>query len=384
MSDTLILTGLDALRAGFVPEALEKLRGKKVGLLTNPTGCAVDGTETLQVLREMDLNVTALFSPEHGPQAALEGDIEISQSPEGLPMFSLYGASRRPTPEMLQNIEILVCDLQDVGARFYTYASTLAHCIEECAAFGVAMCVLDRPNPLGGETIEGPQLEMAARSFVGYLPVPIRHGLTMGELMRLFQHHANLELDLTIVPMQNWRRAMKWPQTGLKWRRPSPNLPDFRAAAWYPGLCLLEFSGICVGRGTDAPFQILAAPWLEPENFLAALPDWPELAEIQTEATQVAPAHAIFAGENCRAIRFSCENGEPQFPVALGLATLAALKQSQFQHLDEAKWKAALPLLGSSSVFGLLATNQPDLALEHAQQSAREFAFSRSPFLLYD
>ncbi len=373
MTKNTVLPGLDALRANRAPDASQLLRGRRLGLLTNHTGCALDGTPALAVLRELGLDVRALFAPEHGFGGTREGAIESSRTADDLPIFSLYGTTRRPTPQMLDGVEILICDLQDVGARFYTYASTLAHCLDECARLGIAVLVLDRPNPLGGEVVEGPMMEEKNRSFIGTLKVPVRHGLTMGELARFYVSQAELKVELSIARVENWRREMMWPQTGLPWRRPSPNLPDFRAAAWYPGLCLLEFSNLSVGRGTSAPFQILAAPWLEPEKLLAALPAWPEIAEIEAEILEITPGHAVFAGEKCRAVRFFSANGEPQRPVALGMAVLAALARSHRQIWSAQDQQAALPLIGSGEVLNLLLDGEADAARELAARESSAF-----------
>lgn len=204
------LPGLDALVSNYATWQHHFSSGQHVGLLTNHTGRSLGGTPTLTVLRDLGLQVHALFAPEHGPAGTREGDIESGRTDEGLPIHSLYGATRRPTAAMLSGLDVIVCDIQDVGARFYTYPTTLAYMMEECARHGVAVVVLDRPNPLGGEIIEGPGVAEAWRSFVGHLAVPVRHGLTLGELARLYQADAGLDLELTVVPVHNWHRAQQW------------------------------------------------------------------------------------------------------------------------------------------------------------------------------
>ncbi len=197
------MPGLDALHAGHATSIKEFLRGQRVGLLTNHTGSTIDGTTALNVLGDLGIAVHALFSPEHGPSGNREGTVESGRTADGLPIYSLYGATRRPTDEMLAGITALVCDLQDVGARFYTYATTLAYTLEECARHKIPVVVLDRPNPLGGTVIEGPCLHDECRSFVGYLRVPVRHGMTLGELARLHCEDERIDLDLA-------RRAGTW------------------------------------------------------------------------------------------------------------------------------------------------------------------------------
>lgn len=379
------LPGLDALVANYATWQRHFSSGQRVGLLTNHTGRSLDSAPTLNVLRDLGLQVRALFAPEHGPAGTREGDIESSRTEDGLPVYSLYGATRRPAAAMLDGLDVVVCDIQDVGARFYTYPTTLAYMMEECARQRVAVVVLDRPNPLGGEIIEGPGLAKEWRSFVGHLEVPVRHGLTLGELARLHQADAGLDLELTVIPVANWTRSQQWPETRLPWIAPSPNLPDYAAAAWYPGLCLLEFSGVAVGRGTDAPFQILGAPWLEPERILKAMASWPALGvDIIGEAIEFVPTRAIYEGEVCQGIRFRVPNSDvPQYVVPLGLSLLATLHQTHPTEFNEEKLQAAQRLLGSPPVLESLRANDMETALRLADEDARAFAAQREGFLLY-
>jgi uncharacterized protein YbbC (DUF1343 family) len=370
-----------------VEPLISKWRARRVGLLSNQTGCTRDGIAALQVLLMARVPVVALFSPEHGPQGNREGDIESSRTEDGLPIHSLYGATRRPTGEMLQDIDVLICDLQDAGARFYTYASTLAYVMEECAGHGVEVVVLDRPNPLGGSVVEGPLLEAAQRSFVGYLDVPVRHGLTMGELALLHREQAKLKLDLEIVKVEGWQRSTTWPATQLPWRVPSPNLPDYQAAAWYPGLCLLEFCSLSVGRGTPAPFQILGAPWLEPARVLSAMQNWPDelRRNYEAEPVEFSPTRATFEGEACHGLHFTttAAGNVPEQPVALGLALISTLHATHADVFDAAQLRKALPLLGSSRVLQQLQNGDIASARQSAQDDAQTFQTQRQPFLLY-
>lgn len=328
----------------------------------------------------------ALFSPEHGLQGTLEGAIESGRTEDGLPIYSLYGQTRRANDEMLQGLQTIVFDIQDVGARFYTYSTTLAYLLEECAQRGISVVVLDRPNPIG-DGIEGPRLEDAHRSFVGYLRVPVTHGMTLGELAQWHCADAALDLDLQIAPVANWNRAMCWPQTDLPWRAPSPNLPDWQSAAWYPGECLLEWSGVSVGRGTPAPFQIVGAPWLEPDKVLEAMAQWPATLRetIEAETVEFTPTRAKWENEACHGLRFHArkDDGVPTRPVAFGLALLATLHHTHEQ-LDETLLQKSLPLLGSSKVLELLRRNDLPEALDVAQREAQEFQTQRAPFLIYE
>ena len=386
---TTTLTGLDVLAAGGASATRQSLSGQRIGLLTNHTGRTAQGAPALAALRALGLEVTALFSPEHGPAGLREGAVESGSTQDGSPIHSLYGATRRPTAEMLAAIDVLVCDLQDVGARFYTYASTIAYAMEECALHRKSVIVLDRPNPLGGEMIEGPQMHEECRSFVGHLRVPLRHGLTMGELSLLHRADLNLDLDLRVVAMKNWARSMRWPQTRLPWRRPSPNLPDYRSAAWYPGTCLLEFSGVSVGRGTQAPFQIVGAPWLDAPAVLNVLKSGPAeiLEDIQVEPISFMPSHAVCADESCQGFYFRTASGavdEPQRPVDLGLALLGALHHAHPEEFDASKVRAALPLLGSPAVLQAVLDYDIGSALRLARLDADAFRTRRAAVLLYE
>ncbi len=366
------LPGLDAL-----PESalLAQLHGKRLGLLTNPTGVTRDGTPALDVLRGLNLNVVALFSPEHGPGADREGAIESGQTSEGLPIHSLYGKTRRPAPEMLDGLDAILIDLQDVGARFYTYAATMFYLIEACAPRAISIAVLDRPNPLGGAA-EGPIMEAELRSFVGAAALPVTHGLTMAELALWHNETANLDAEILFSPICGWKRWQRWPQTELEWRRPSPNLPDFAAAAWYPGLCLLEFCDFCVGRGTPAPFQMLAAPDFPADEFVAR---WRNPA-IGASRVEVVPAHAKFAEQRCIGARF--RGDLPVAPVAFGLEVMATLRATHPAWTREDFDKAA-PLVGSRAVMGALWNEDLNAALAIARMDGNAWKAERAAFTIY-
>lgn len=381
-----ILPGLDSLLSGQATARLHWLCAQRVGLLTNHTGRARDGLPTLEALRALGIQVSALFAPEHGPTGTREGNIESGHTEDGLPIYSLYGETHRPTAAMLEGLDAIIYDIQDVGARFYTYSTTLALVMEECARHGVAVVVLDRPNPIGGAVVEGPGIHDDCRSFVGHMDVPVRHGMTLGELARLHQTDAQLDLDLQIVPVANWQRSIYWPDTGLTWVAPSPNLPDYTSAAWYPGLCLLEFSGVAVGRGTEAPFQIIGAPWFDADRVLAAMHSWLTNLGIAGEATEFTPTRAIYEGEKCRGLRFRMATGSSNTPpciVPLGLCLLATLHQAHPEEFNAEKLQRSRRLVGSPPVLEALVANDIPGALSMAEADAGEFAARRKPFLLY-
>ena len=243
------------------------------GLVTNHTGLAADGTSTIDLLfRSKICRLVALFSPEHGIRGTMDEKVGSSvDEATGLPVHSLYGDSRRPTAEMLKDIDVLVFDLQDIGARFYTYIATMAYCMEEAAKANIPFIVLDRPNPIGGTRVEGPMLDADKTSFNGYMPLPVRHGMTVGELARYFNTENRIGAQLQVVPMRGWRRSYYFWDTGQVWVDPSPNMRSMPAALLYPGVCLLERTNLSVGRGTDRPFEIIGAPWIEPRRLVAAL-----------------------------------------------------------------------------------------------------------------
>jgi len=257
-----VQTGLDVLRAnGFAP-----LRGKRVGLVTNHTGRARDGSTAIDLLfSATDVKLVALFSPEHGIRGVLDASVaSTADEKTKLPIYSLYGDTQRPTDAMLNGVDVLVVDLQDIGVRFWTYATTTAYVLEEAAKRKLPVFVLDRPNPIGGWQIEGPALDKESTGFTGYFPaMPIRHGVTLGELAKLYNAENKIGADLTVVPVKNWRRDDWYDDTGLTWVNFSPNMRNMNEAALYPGIGAIEGTNLSVGRGTDTPFEQIGAPWID-------------------------------------------------------------------------------------------------------------------------
>jgi uncharacterized protein YbbC (DUF1343 family) len=272
-SDTPIQLGLERCIAS--PPAV--LRGARFGLLMNQASVDVELRYACDVLAErFPGQLTTLFSPQHGlwseEQANMIESPHSRYAPLDLPVYSLYWRTRHPTPEMLDGLDCLVIDLSDVGTRVYTFAWTVSYCLEACAAAGLPVVILDRPNPLGGTIVEGPLLLPDYASFVGRAPIPMRHGLTLGEHARLMNRELRIGADLQVVPIQGWRRSMLWPDCQRVWIPPSPNLPKFESALLYPGQVLLEGTNLSEGRGTTTPFEVLGAPFLQPRAILRALP----------------------------------------------------------------------------------------------------------------
>ncbi len=261
--------GIDMWRQqGFAP-----LAGKRIGLISNLTGRDAGGRLTAELLRdETSITLAALFSPEHGFRGVEEGAVEDSNdAATGLTIHSLYGDTRRPTAEMLAGLDGLVFDIQDIGTRFYTYATTMAYAMEEAAAHGIPFVVLDRPNPITGTDVQGPVLDEASLSFVGYAPIPLRHGMSMGELARYFNRERGIDADLTVVEVAGWSRGDWYDATGLNWVNPSPNMRNLVQAILYPAVGPLETTNVSVGRGTDEPFEWFGAPWIDARRLAARL-----------------------------------------------------------------------------------------------------------------
>jgi len=289
---TAVQVGIDVWRQrGFAP-----LAGRRVGLISNLTGRDSGGRLTAEVLRqEPALVLAALFSPEHGFRGLEEGAVpNADDDSTGLPIYSLYGETRRPTDAMLAGIDGLVFDIQDVGTRFYTYATTMAYAMEEAAARSIPFVVLDRPNPITGDRVQGPLLREDSLSFVGYAPIPLRHGMTMGELARFFNEERGIGADLTVVEAVGWRRRDWYDATGLGWVNPSPNMRNLVQATLYPAVGPLETTNVSVGRGTDEPFEWFGAPWIDARQLAARLnaAGLPGLRFVPRDRTPNASVHA--------------------------------------------------------------------------------------------
>ncbi|HEX9146926.1 MAG TPA: DUF1343 domain-containing protein, partial [Candidatus Binatia bacterium] len=254
-----VQSGLEVL----VAEKFAPLRGKHVGVITNHTGVDAQGKSIIDLLmRAPGVQLVAIFSPEHGLAGRLDEKVSSARDPStGLPVYSLYGENLRPNDQMLQGIDALVFDVQDAGVRFYTYTTTMAYCMEEAAKHHIAFFVLDRPNPIGGEVVEGPMLDPDKTSFVAYAPIPVRYGLTIAELAQYFNNENHINADLHLIAMKNWRRNHFYESTGLRWIPPSPNLRTLKGSTLYPGLEILQSAGVSVGRGTETPFEQFGAPW---------------------------------------------------------------------------------------------------------------------------
>ncbi len=280
--------GIEVLLA----DSIHLVEGRRAGLVTNHTGIDRRGVSTIDLLhRDARLELVALYSPEHGIRGEAEAGelVDSGMDPStGLPIHSLYGATRKPTPEMLEGVEVLLFDIQDIGARYYTYVYTMALAMEAAGEAGIPFVVLDRPNPIGGAEVQGNVLDPAFASFVGMYPIPMRHGMTPGELARLLQGEFGVDVELGVAPLSGWSRGDWFTDTGLPWVAPSPNMPSVESARHYPGTCLFEGTNLSVGRGTPIAFQQIGAPWLDGEALAANLAAY-GLPGVRFEAVRFVP-----------------------------------------------------------------------------------------------
>jgi uncharacterized protein YbbC (DUF1343 family) len=361
------------------------LANRRVGVLTNASGVLPDLSGSADALLAA-ADLRAIFSPEHGLRGAAAHGEHIAGGVDrsGVPLYSLYGANFAPSPEQLADLDLIVCDLQDVGCRFYTYVWTLIKLIEAAGRASVAVVIADRPNPIGG-AIEGPGVEPEQRTLVGLYDVPVRHGLTIGELALLINAEQGFGCDLTVVPCDGWRRSMLWSETGLPWVPPSPNMPTAEAALVYPGTCLGEGINISVGRGTAKPFEWLGAPWIDAVTLADAL-NRLELPGLRWRPTAFQPCAGPYAGDVCEGIQPHVIDPAAARPVAAGVALIAMIA-----HLypGDLTWTSSHfdRLAGSSALRQSLLCTAPDraslaaLSDWHAYEDV--FRDRSAPVLLY-
>jgi uncharacterized protein YbbC (DUF1343 family)/CubicO group peptidase (beta-lactamase class C family) len=320
--DAQVLTGIDVLaRDGF-----KQLAGMRIGLVTNHTGRDRAGKPTIDVLfKAPNVKLVALFAPEHGIRGLADEKVSDTKDEQtGLPIYSLYGETRRPKPEQLKDLDALVYDIQDVGVRFYTYISTLGIVIEEAGKAKMPIFVLDRPNPINGIDVEGPIADADKLSFVAYHTIPVRHGMTVGELARLYNEDRHLSADVRVIRMENWRRSMWFDSTGLTWINPSPNMRSLTEATLYPGIGLLETTNLSVGRGTDTPFEIIGAPWLDGQK-LAAHMNARRLPGVRFLPITFKPNASVFKNEDCRGVNIVIVDRARFQPLLTGIELAVAL-----------------------------------------------------------
>jgi len=373
-----VMVGLDVLEAErFVP-----LRGKHVGVITNHTGLDAQGRTTIDALTHAPgIQVVALFTPEHGLGGNKDENVSSTKDPvSGLPVYSLYGETRRPTDDMLAGIDALVFDVQDAGVRFYTYTTTMALCMEEAAKRRIAFFVLDRPDPVGGEVVEGPVLDADKTSFTAYFRLPVRYALTIGELAQLFNQENNIQCDLHVIAMKNWRRNYFYEETGLRWLPPSPNLRTLKGSVLYPGLEILQNGGVSVGRGTEAPFEEFGAPWMHGEDVAARLNER-HLAGVRFVAADFIPVAGLYAAERCGGVAIRVLDKRVVRSMTMGIEIASILRQLYPGHFDVQKM---LFLVGNDRTIRQLQDGIPATEIVKSWDAdLKTFEPMRRKYLLY-
>ncbi|AIF66576.1 hypothetical protein GZ22_07965 [Terribacillus saccharophilus] len=365
----------------------ELLKGKKVGLITNPTGIDSKMNSIVDLLHDdSGIELTALFGPEHG----VRGDAQAGEYVEsyidektGLPVYSLYGQTRKPTPEMLKNVEVLVFDIQDVGTRYYTYIYTMAYAMEAAKENNIPIVVLDRPNPLGGLSVDGPVLEPEFSSFVGMYPIPTKHGMTVGELARFFNTEFNIKADLKVVKMKGWRRSMDFDDTGLPFVLPSPNMPTVSTIFVYPATGLIEGTNLSEGRGTTKPFELIGAPYINSTNLAAELNSL-RLPGVKFRAASFTPSTSKHAGKLSHGVEIYITDRDEFDAVTTGLhiiKTIYDMYPDDFEFLSNNFFDKLIGndlvrtmILEGASVTEITKTYQKELS---------EFKKVRKEYLLY-
>ncbi len=336
---------------GWHQDRFVALSGMRIGFVGNHTAVIADELSTLAALAEApNVAIGALFGPEHGAFGTFDDNVpDLVEPLTGLPIFSLYGEHRKPTQERIAGLDALVFEIQDIGARFYTYASTLGLCLDTCHEAGIPLIVLDRPNPITGKHCEGPIADSDRLSFTAYHPIPIRHGLTLGELARLYAAEKGYGDTVRVAPCVGWKREQWFDETGVEWRDPSPAMRSLTAAVLYPGVCLLEQTNFSVGRGSEAPFEIIGAPYVDAKMWIEAL-DAEQLPGAAFSLTLFTPTLRDFAGEECHGVRISVTNREALDAVRVGIALAATLIATQ----PEFKPDGVLNLLANKRAHDLL------------------------------
>jgi uncharacterized protein YbbC (DUF1343 family) len=372
------------------------IRGARVGVVVHPASVLPDFRHTADVLNAFEHSrLISVFGPQHGARGEKQDNMiesEDYRDPDTqLPVYSLYGETRRPTEKMLKNIDVLIFDLQDVGARVYTFIYTMAYCMEACAAMQKPMIVLDRPNPVNGRQVEGNLLNPDYRSFVGLYPIPMRHGMTVGELARMFNSEFGIHCDLTVIAMEGYRRDAWYDQTGLPWVQPSPNLPTLDSAVVYPGLVLVEGTCLSEGRGTTRPFELIGAPFINGRVYAESL-NALELPGVWFRPANFEPTFQKWAGKMCGGIQIHVADREAFEPYLTGIAVISSARSL---YPESFQWRnppyeyelEKMPieiLCGGKEISQMISRNTPlDQIRQSWQKDVASFLQRRAPYLLY-
>ncbi len=381
-----VLNGIDILEERkFDPLHLPNVAKPRIGLVTNQTGVDARGKRTIDVLNDAPgMQLTAIFSPEHGVEGTADTTViaNSKDSKTGVPIYSVYGdtdAKRRPSPDVIRNLDVIVFDLQDVGARFYTYETTLGYFLEAAAKAKKPIVVLDRPNPITGNYVQGPVSD-AQESFVNYYPLPVRHGMTIGELAKLFNEEKKIDAELTVIPMRGWLRGDWFDSTDAMWINPSPNIRNLDQAMLYPGVALIEGTSVSVGRGTDTPFQLIGSPYFDARELSTYL-NGRNIGGVRFIPTTFTPTSGPFARRECFGVFIMVTNREQLDAPELGIELAAALHKLSPLGYDMAKMNQ---LLVSQATFAALQAGQdPHRIAEGWQDQIEQFMDVRQKYLMY-
>ena len=380
-----VKVGADVL----LEKRLDLLKGKRVGLITNQSGRIASGETLLDALLARRVEVTALFGPEHGIRGSEEAGQPVEAGVDeqtGITVFSLYGRIRKPTRAMLANVDVLVYDMQDAGVRFYTYLSTLGLCMEAAAEKGIPLVVLDRPNPLGGMLTDGPVLPDSLRSFVGAFPIPVIYGLTVGELATMANGESwlagGIRADLTVVRMEGWRRTMLWEDTGLPWSPPSPNIRRPETTLVYPATCYIEATNASEGRGTESPFHMIGAPFMDGARIAGRIAS-EKMAGVNVWDVRFTPASSKFRGVACSGVRLELAASDSLRPVGVGIHLLSIL-QEMYRDSLVINRRGLARLLGDPEALDLITQGKSPASICERWESPRKaFALRAAKYFLY-
>ncbi len=387
-----VLPGIEML----LKNRKDLVRGKRLGAVVHPASILPNLQHTADALcGAKDLRLVALFGPQHGARGEKQDNMVESvfyRDPgTGLPVHSLYGETRRPNEEMLADLDILIFDLQDAGTRVYTFIHTMAYCLEECARYGKSLMILDRPNPINGRQVEGNLLNSEYRSFVGLYPIPMRHGMTIGEMALFINEEFKIHCDLTIIEMEGWKRDYWFDQTGLPWVQPSPNLPTLDSAIVYPGSVLLEGTLMSEGRGTTRPFEMIGAPYIQSSRYAESLNSL-KLPGVQFRPAYFQPTFQKWMGQMCGGIQIHVKERNAFEPFLTGIATISVAYDL---YRESFKWRQPpyeyeydkMPiqiLCGGKEIPEMIESGKPLDQIRHSWQDDVEgFLCRRSPYLLY-
>lgn len=374
----------------FLEKNYAQFKGKRIGLLTNMTGVNERLIPTIDLFNEHpDIQLVALYGPEHGIRGdAKEGEaVESSVDPyTGIPVYSLYGTSKKPSKEMLDPVDVIVFDLQDIGARYYTFIYSMAYVMEACGEYGKEFVVLDRPNPISGLSMEGNLVEEGVRSFVGLYPIPNRHGMTVGEIAQLYKHEFGIDCDLTVVPMEGWSRHMYYDETNLFWVPPSPNTTGLDMSILYPGTCLVEGTNLSEGRGTTRPFEYVGAPYVDGYKLAKAF-NQKNLPGVLARPVSFVPTYQKHKDSVCEGIQIHVVERHKVHALKTGLIlleTIANMYPNEFQFNENPNGKFFFDLLaGTKDLRNVILNGNSHTFIESCEEQIAQFEKQREPYLLY-